>query len=252
MPNYVRNIVKMEGIAELPLFNVGEGEKHFDFNLLIPMPPELMMDEGSMTEQCVIYYLTGRCSIQLYRLDERKLRIIDALVGNHFSSKWPEEVFRRVSDWMKDASKPEKDKAYADGRQYVSNYEKYGAATWYGWCIRNWGTKWNAGETVILDRDTIRFETAWSNPAPVIQKLGEMYPAIEIEHWWADEDAGSNTGHRTLFDGGERVECFEGDSDAFAIYTKCWGDNKCVYLDENGIIQHRDCDECDGCKKLEW
>ena len=37
MPNYVRNILKMEGIAELPLFNVAQGEKYFDFNLLIPI-----------------------------------------------------------------------------------------------------------------------------------------------------------------------------------------------------------------------
>ena len=141
MPNYVRNILKMEGIAELPLFNVAQGEKYFDFNLLIPMPAELMMEEGSKTERCVMYYLTERCSIQLQELDDKKLRVVSALVGNHFSSKWPEEVFRRVSEWMNDASDTEKDKAYADGRQYVSNYEKYGAATWYGWSIRNWGTK---------------------------------------------------------------------------------------------------------------
>ena len=186
MPNYVRNILKMEGIAELPLFNVAQGEKYFDFNLLIPMPAELMMEEGSKTERCVMYYLTERCSIQLQELDDKKLRVVSALVGNHFSSKWPEEVFRRVSEWMNDASDTEKDKAYADGRQYVSNYEKYGAATWYGWSIRNWGTKWNAGETVILDRDTIQFDTAWSNPAPIVQKLGNCI-----------RPSGSNTGGRT-------------------------------------------------------
>ena len=27
MPNYVRNILKMEGIAELPLFNVAQGRE---------------------------------------------------------------------------------------------------------------------------------------------------------------------------------------------------------------------------------
>ena len=137
MPNYVRNILKMDGIADLPLFTEVDGAKELDFNLLISMPAELMMEEGSNTERCVMYYLTERCSIQLQELDEKKLRVVSALVGNQFSSKWPEEVFRRVSEWMNDASEPEKDKAYADGRQYVSNYEKYGAATWYGWSIRN-------------------------------------------------------------------------------------------------------------------
>ena len=182
-------------------------------------------------------------SIQLQELDEKKLRVVSALVGNQFSSKWPEEVFRRVSEWMNGASDMEKDKAYADGRQYVSNYEKYGAATWYGWSIRNWGTKWNAGETVILDCDTIQFDTAWSNPAPIVQKLGELYPALRIEHWWADEDVGSNTGHRILFDGGERVECFERDKDALEIFTKCWGESNFAYIDENGEMQYCDSDE---------
>ena len=31
MPNYVRNIVKMKGIADLPLYNERSGEKYFDF-----------------------------------------------------------------------------------------------------------------------------------------------------------------------------------------------------------------------------
>ena len=99
----------------------------------------------------------------------------------------------------------------------------------------------------ILDEDTIEFDTAWSNPDPIMEKLGEMYPGIHVEHWWADEDVGSNTGHRVMFDGGVVEERFDGDSDAYSIYTMLWGESKCVYLDENGLIQHRDCDVCDGC-----
>ena len=62
MPNYVKNRVKMEGIANLPLFREVDGKKHFDFNKLIPMPAELEMEEGSTTEENIIYYLTERCS----------------------------------------------------------------------------------------------------------------------------------------------------------------------------------------------
>lgn len=247
MPNYVRNIVKMAGIADLPLFTEGDGVKEFDFNLLIPMPKELEVEEGTRTAQRIVYFLTERCSIQLRDLDRRKARLINALVENVFSSDWPEKVFRSVSEWMRTAPEEEQDEAYEFGRQYISNYEKYGFATWYGWCCRNWGTKWNASNTSIIDQDTIAFNTAWSNPAPIIQKLGELYPAVEIEHWWADEDVGSNTGHRMLFDGGERVECFERDSDAYAIYVKCWGESDCVFVDEAGKLQYRDCDTCDRC-----
>ncbi len=247
MPNYVKNRVKMEGIANLPLFREVDGKKHFDFNKLIPMPAELEMEEGSTTEENIIYYLTERCSIPVQDLQRDKASMARALVRNMFSAAWHEEVFRRVREKMAGASEAERDIAYDKGRQYISNFMEYGFTTWYGWCNHNWGTKWNAMDTKILDEDTIEFDTAWSNPDPIMEKLGEMYPGIHVEHWWADEDVGSNTGHRVMFDGGVVEERFDGDSDAYSIYTMLWGESKCVYLDENGVIQHRDCDVCDGC-----
>lgn len=55
----------------------------------------------------------------------------------------------------------------------------------YEWCIANWGTKWNASSPEIsddLDEElAYRLETAWSPPAPVVQKMGEMFPALEFE-----------------------------------------------------------------------
>lgn len=39
MPNHVRNVIKMQGIIELPLFRAyDDGSKGFDFNKMIPMP----------------------------------------------------------------------------------------------------------------------------------------------------------------------------------------------------------------------
>ena len=38
MPNHVRNVIKMQGIIELPLFRAyDDGSKGFDFNKMIPM-----------------------------------------------------------------------------------------------------------------------------------------------------------------------------------------------------------------------
>lgn len=247
MPNYVRNLVKMEGITDLPLFLEVDGKKRFDFNKLIHMPEELNVEDGSMTDMCIVYFLTERCSIPIYQLGKKETELVNALVSNMFSSDWPAEVFRRMSEQMRDASEEKKEAAYEGGRRYVSNYEKYGCTTWYGWCNRNWGTKWNACDTEILDKDTIMFDTAWSNPEPVMEKLGEMYPNIKIEHWWADEDVGHNTGHRVMLNGGSDVRCYDGDGDAYSIYTKLWGESDCVYLDENGVMQHRDCENCNGC-----
>ena len=98
MPNYVKNRVKMEGIANLPLFREVDGKKHFDFNKLIPMPEQLEMEDGSTTEESIIYYLTERCSIPVQDLQSDKASMASALVRNMFSAKWHEEVFRRVRE----------------------------------------------------------------------------------------------------------------------------------------------------------
>lgn len=38
------------------------------------------------------------------------------------------------------------------------------------------------------DGTPLYFQTAWSAPHPVLEKLTEMFPEIELEHEWADED----------------------------------------------------------------
>lgn len=217
MPNYVRNIIKMEGIANLPLFSEHDGEKQFDFNKLIPMPTELNVVEGSLTDEAIVYYLTERCSIPISALDQPRTALLNTLVRGATIDNWPEEVFRRNSEKMAAADESEREALYNAGRQYVSNYEQYGATTWYGWSIRNWGTKWNACETWIIDDDTIIFETAWSSPLPILRKLIELYPQFRIELWWADEDVAQNTGHYLYENGEEKLECFSGDREAYVL-----------------------------------
>lgn len=135
------------------------------------------------------------------------------------------------------------------GRQYIDNQIRYGATTWYEWCTKNWGTKWNAGETRLLDADTIMFDTPWSAPEKVIAQLAKMYPDIEVEHWWADEDMGYNAG-RARYVGGKMLEqlChIPCSNEAYEAYILCWGESECLYQDETGAWKHRNCDECHGC-----
>lgn len=148
---------------------------------------------------------------------------------------------------MAEASDTEKEQTFGRGRQYVSNFEKYGAPTWYEWRIREWGTKWNACYTEILDKDTVTFKTARSNPARIIGKLGELYPSVEIEHWWAGEGTEINTGIRRLFAGEEEVFCFERDENAYSIYAKCWLGCENVHLNDDGTLQITNCDDCGRC-----
>ena len=57
---------------------------------------------------------------------------------------------------------------------------------WYHWCIDNWGTKW---EPDMLDVDgdqdsemlEITFNTAWSPPQGVVEKMREKYPKLTFQ-----------------------------------------------------------------------
>lgn len=62
------------------------------------------------------------------------------------------------------------------GLKYISNIVHYGFSTWYGWHIAKWGTKWNAAETHIVNRDTVEFWTAWSMPEPIFAELSKPLP----------------------------------------------------------------------------
>ena len=62
---------------------------------------------------------------------------------------------------------------------------------WYDWNISNWGTKWNAIDA-HLDRrgeDTVAyyFNTAWSPPMPVIDKLRKLFPTMTFFYRYTEE-----------------------------------------------------------------
>ena len=239
MPNHVRNIVKMEGITKLPLFKTeyDEYEKRdvvcFDFNKIIPMPESLNVESGSM-ETVAIEAVNRKLSQRRYDFQQAYSR--------------PQMSDEDYQQRLKNYGKTEEELLEL-GLQYIANKVRYGATSWYDWCCDNWGTKWNAYSNEQEDEDTIIFETAWSNPEPVMLKLSEMYPEATIEHWWADEDMGSNDGYR-VYRGGEIVEGDYHDScsnEAYETYIKCWGESQCLYQDEDGLWQHYDCDTCHRC-----
>lgn len=51
--------------------------------------------------------------------------------------------------------------------------ELYGLNNWYDWSVANWGTKWNAQHSSLNNKNTLWFDTAWSCPIPVLNKLAE-------------------------------------------------------------------------------
>lgn len=70
---------------------------------------------------------------------------------------------------------------------------KVGSSALVAWAYDNWGTKWNAVEPSgqVLDmargrrKVTLRFDTAWSPPLPVVRKLISDYPLLDftLRYW---------------------------------------------------------------------
>ena len=56
---------------------------------------------------------------------------------------------------------------------------------WYHWCIQNWGTKWDACDKSIDYEDdeilALTFNTAWSPPEGIVEKLREKYPELSFQ-----------------------------------------------------------------------
>ena len=85
----------------------------------------------------------------------------------------------------------------------IKEEEKYGKENcWYEWCIKNWGTKWNAFKQLDIrnTKNALYFETAWSGVPILIFKLAWMFPDVIIKYGWADEDFGYNVGELTYKD----------------------------------------------------
>ena len=131
-------------------------------------------------------------------------------------------------------------------KQLIDVYEKYGATSWYDWRLQNWGTKWNAYHTSTGDMDdenkyTLYFQTAWSHPYPVLEKLVSMFPELEFDYKFADEDFSYNTGTGYGREGMLTMYYPNGGSDeAVKLYIECWDENEeDYYKDENGEWHNR-------------
>ena len=204
MPNHVTNIVNFEGEPEmirkmlLEIRNDEAGVGSVDFGKLIPMPEALNIEAGSRTNDGLKAY---NDFIAVYALG-RDPNTLDLL---NIPAESEEAFLRQRTDIDRTV--------WELGRAAFQNQQRYGAATWYSWCVRNWGTKWNAYDFSGNERSLV-FNTAWSAPHPVLQKLSELYPEIGITHEWADEDIGQNCGRREYLGGKMTDEYYPTDDRA--------------------------------------
>jgi hypothetical protein len=132
---------------------------------------------------------------------------------------------------------------------------------WYDFNVREWGTKWDVGmsddekyretELMIDSKDTLayRFNTAWSPPAPAIEKLSAQYPELEFSLSFEEE---TGWGGETIFINGDgtEIESYENkcrDCESLNTLEYCENDcgeicSDCNYMGEADLETVADCD----------
>lgn len=84
-----------------------------------------------------------------------------------------------------------------------------GIDNWYDWRVKNWDTKWNAAETVVLSNKKVMFDTAWSAPFNIFKELSEKYHT-KVKVRYADEGITENSG-TIIYEDGIEIDYKEGD-----------------------------------------
>lgn len=193
MPNHITNKVlveRQEKFAEIEAL-MKSAESRFDFNCILPMPEEL---RGTSSPASIVS-------------EEDYKRLMDERAEKEARGESVGFMGRPITEKM--------------SREFI---KKYGVDNWYDWAILHWGTKWNAYE-VEVDEDSIRFQTAWSTPLPVMSAISRKFPDVDIRVEYADEDIGSNCGWYILRNG-KIIDEGEGDR-VFALTA--WGRSEQKY-----------------------
>lgn len=192
MPNWVNNSLSINKKYRDILLDENE---NLDFSKLIPMPESLNITSGGYQDKAIAIYLYKERNENTKLMDlmrayeNRKEPIPKTLSG---FAEYLEEDYKQSFERLK--SNPNASKTFLAEREkemdkfpalcsmgevYVANKEKYGAYTWYEWRNINWGCKWNASDTNVVENGDlleIYFSTPWSSPDSWLNKLSEVAP----------------------------------------------------------------------------
>lgn len=230
MPNHIQCRLKFIGTEQevLEMRNSISGEyddktpMQIDFNKIVPQPIGMNVQICSRVENMV------KESLKMPVHENALIAMLER--GNR--EKTPSPLTLNDEEW-------------AQYVQCLSNVRATGHIYWYDWNIANWGTKWNAyGQNDKRSNDdTIYFQTAWSSPVGLIEELHKMFPKVELDLLYADEDTGSNCGHIGFKQGVKYEVIPESQSnEAYDIYFELNPDDRQYYEIVNGKYSYIESD----------
>ena len=248
MPNWVTNKVKFKSRGKEiidKIISTDNDEECVDFNKIIPKPKTLNITSGGNDRYAMQYALLKMSVSKFKKTIKRLEEIPTSFYGNYFAKIYNHKRYTlaELEEVAKEFKKKIKDKDPLDevdykelgvknlkdlGNVYINNILQYGADSWYDWCCENWGTKWNATSTYIIDDNEIEFSTAWSCPVNIFKELSRQFSGVEIVVEFADEDIGSNCGKITFLNG-EIEEYIDMDGDTDFALEVCGYDKEEYY-----------------------
>lgn len=188
MPNHVTHRVVVTGpSAAIARFRAAflvevterdpDGTEHpytmFDFNILVPMPELIAETESGAAVQDGLLVL-GRTDI---RDGFASTASLHEGIERYLAYPWVQAAGVRDVDGLKSLLIGRNPTCVGKARRAIKAYELYGHASWYGWSIENWGTKWNSYSYRAVresdDRFEFIFDTAWSTPEPIFEALAD-------------------------------------------------------------------------------
>lgn len=179
-----------------------------DFNKVIQMP-EILKDIKASSDVDMWIAALGQGDLQYWCTMPwaAKSGIFDrpSLLA-HCKKKWPDAEQMAVKS--------------------IQAIKETGCKNWYDWCPDNWGTKWNCYDFSMDRVDDgkliMKFDTAWSVPHPILEKLSSEFPTTHFDILSFDE--GWNFAYRARFYLTERTEHVVKDEDSMrAAYAELYG-----------------------------
>ena len=139
---------------------------------------------------------------------EKVLELLELLKAEDGSLTFNKLV--KMPDELVDTTSPVRDDINVEERNRLK--EKYGADNWYDWRIKNWGVKWDAGESGFYKRGDdwiVSFQTPWGPPIEFLKRMSKQFSKITFILQFADEtESGYPLGQDTFINGEECVEGF--------------------------------------------
>jgi hypothetical protein len=191
VPNHVKNRIT----CDPSIFDAYCANGKFDFNLVIPQPEALVVDDVDMEVILIAEIAMGKIDFnasepaggRVAALDRKDYGSLSQLL--HVNSATRALLERKLANQLDD-------RRYGQFLACLNSIRATGCASWYDWNVKHWGTKWNAYNCKRVGPTVCVFETAWRSPQPVVCKVFQSHNC-DMLHEWADEDTGRNVGRVT-------------------------------------------------------